>query len=362
MLNRLRRFPPLRFLITGGTAFIALWALAEPLVEFGVVKLESLGLKGYIVLALLSGVIALSFEFVRTRLHPVTVCQFNRVMAYLPLYIAQRHGFFAKEGLRVTIIDGNGDEPTWRAVASGDAEFGISDPVGMIRDDLTAGVVIATVLGKLPMWGVSRKSMTPIRSMDRFKNKRTSVFNEPTTQYALLKKALLDAKVSVNDHLVGHSPGSEMSGLLDDDIDIVLMLEPQATIAERAGAFRVFSAAKVVGPFLCTGCFTSKKFARLHPAAVQSFVNAMERATRLLHKDHLSVLKVVHEEFADIDRTKAELACIRMIDEGVFPTSVVVDPVAWQTAVKVWFPDNWQEYDFKDFVDNKFALKARQMK
>ncbi len=208
------------------------------------------------------------------------------------------------------------------------------------------------------MWGVSKKPMIPIRSMDRFKNKRTSVFQEPTTQYALLRRALLDAGADVDEHLTGHSPGSEMSALLDDEIDIVLMLEPQATLAEAAGAFRIFSAAQVVGPFLCTGCFTSKRFAEAEPDVVQSFVNAMEHATRLLHDDHLAALGVVHLEFADIDSTKAELASLRQLDDAVFPQSVAVDRLAWQNSVKVWFPDNWQKYNFEDYVDNRYAIKA----
>ncbi len=184
------------------------------------------------------------------------------------------------------------------------------------------------------------------------------VFQEPSTQYALLKRALLDADADVAEHLAGHSPGSEMSALLDDEIDIVLMVEPQATLAEAAGAFRVFSAAHVVGAFLCTGCFTSKRFAENEPEVVQAFVSAMERACRLLHEDHLAALGVVHLEFADIDATKAELASLRQLDEAVFPQTVAVDRLAWQNAVKVWFPDNWQEYDFEEYVDNRYAIKA----
>ena len=350
----------MRLSITAGSAFVALWAIAEPLGGFGAIELSSFGVKGYLAMAAISVFIAFAIESFRTRLHVVTVCQFSRLLAYLPLYVANHRGLFARHGLKLRIIDGHGDDPTWRAVANGDADFGISDPIGMIRDELTAGVVVGTVLGKIPMWGLSRKPMIPIRSMDRFKTRRTSVFNEPTTQHALIKRALLDAGASVEEHLVGHAPGSEMSGLLDDDIDIVLLLEPQATIAEREGASRVFSAASVVGSFLCTGCFTSKKFARDNPKVVQSFVNAMEDALRLIHSDHLAALKVVQKEFADLDRTKMELATLRMIDEGVFPPAIAVDPHAWQSSVKVWFPEDWQQYDFNDFVDNSYAQKATQ--
>jgi len=345
-------------MLSFGTAFGGIWAVAEPLGGFGVVQLGSYGASAYLALGLLAGSIAFGFEFIRTRLRQVTVCQFNRTLCYLPLYVAQHHHFFTQHGLRVTIINGHGDEPVWRKVASGEAQFGISDPIGMIRDDLTAGVVVTTVIGRLAMWGMARKPIVQIRSMERFKNKKISVYKKPTTQYALMKKALNDAHVAITEHLFEHSPGSEMGSLLDEEIDIVLMDEPRATIAEREGAYRVFSAPKVIGPFLCTGCFTSKRFAESNSDVVQSFVNAMELAVRFIHADHIGALKVVHQEFADLDKTKAELATLRMLDDGIFPLSVVVDQVAWQAAVKTWFPDNWQEYDYEDYVDNQFALAA----
>ena len=358
MTARLGRFVPARMLITGGSAFAALWTVAEPLGGFGVVNLGEWGLWAYLMLGLVAVGIAVVFEWFRTRLRAVTVCQFNRTLGYLPLYMAYRRRFFEMEGLRVTIVDGHGDEPVWKAVARADAQFGISDPVGMIKDDLTSGVLVATVLGKLGMWGLARKPMLPIRSMNRFKNRRTSVFREPTTQHAVIKRALEEAGSVVAEHLVGHSPGSEMGAILSDDIDIVLMDEPRATIAEREGAFRVFSAPKVIGPFLCTGCFTSRKFAEEHPDIVQAFVNGLQSALSLLHCDHLAALQVVEEEFADIDRTKRELATLRMLDDGIFPVSVAVDESAWQAAVKTWFPSNWQEYDYVDYVDPQFANVA----
>lgn len=358
MLSRLRRFIPFRMLMTAGPTFAALWTIAEPLGGFGIVALETLGLGAYVALGLVSVGIACTVELFRTRLRDVTVCQFHRSLGYLPLYVAQRRGFFTKNGLRVRIVEGHGDEPVWVAVARGDAQFGISDPVGMIRNHLTAGVVVGTVLGKLAMWGMARKPMLPIRSMDRFHNKKTSVFSEPTTQHALIRGALEAAGSSLEDHLVEHSSGSEIGALLDDDVDIVLMDEPRATIAEREGAFRVFSAPKVVGPFLCSGCFTSKKFAVENSDIVEAFVSSLQLALDLIHADHLSALQVAREEFPEIDRTKRELATLRMLDDEVFPASIAVEEGAWQAAVRTWFPETWREYEYLDYVDPKYASMA----
>ena len=245
-----------------------------------------------------------------------------------------------------------------RKVASGGADFGVSDPIGMIRDPITAGVVVATVVGRMAAWGVSKKQLEPIRSMDRFASLKTSVYRSPSTQHALLQKAVLDNGGKLEDCVFEHAPGSEMSPLQNNAVDVVWLPEPAATMAERAGASYVFSGPRVLGEFLCTGCYCSKKYAADNPEIVQAVVNAFDSAVQLIHWDHLAALDVVHHEFSHLPATKAELATMRMIDEEVFPENVAVDEDAWQSAVCVWFPGSWQNYSFSDYVDNHFAATS----
>jgi hypothetical protein len=66
----------------------------------------------------------------------ITVCQFDRAIMYLPMYMAERLGFFAEEGLRVRFINSHGDAATWEALVRGEADFGVSDPVAMLNNTL----------------------------------------------------------------------------------------------------------------------------------------------------------------------------------------------------------------------------------
>src|SRR4051794_9126962 len=59
---------------------------------------------------------------------PITICQYGDLLIYLPLYIAQDQKLFEREGVNVRFINGGGDDKTYAAVASGAAQFGVSDP------------------------------------------------------------------------------------------------------------------------------------------------------------------------------------------------------------------------------------------
>ncbi|MBA4027179.1 MAG: hypothetical protein C0473_02955, partial [Cyanobacteria bacterium DS3.002] len=59
---------------------------------------------------------------------PITIAQFGHVFLYMPLYVAVRKGFFKEEGLDVRLVSTGGDEKTFTAVITGNAQFGVSDP------------------------------------------------------------------------------------------------------------------------------------------------------------------------------------------------------------------------------------------
>src|SRR5579871_627825 len=88
---------------------------------------------------------------------PITICQYGDLLIYLPLYIAQEQGFFRKEGLDVKFINGGGDDKTYAAVASGAAQFGVSDPTftAIAREKGQPGVVVGTVVAGATYWGVT---------------------------------------------------------------------------------------------------------------------------------------------------------------------------------------------------------------
>ena len=94
----------------------------------------------------------------------VTIAQFGHVFLYMPLYVAIRKGFFEKHGLAVKLVSTGGDEKTFTAVATGNAQFGVSDPtfVAIAREHGKGGKVVAAVVRGVPFWVVTLKPESEI--------------------------------------------------------------------------------------------------------------------------------------------------------------------------------------------------------
>ncbi len=82
----------------------------------------------------------------------ITVAQYGHFLLYLPLYVAVDKGFFKEQGLDVKIISTGGDEKTFTAISSGNAQFGVSDPtfVAIARQRGQGGKVIAGIVRRVP--------------------------------------------------------------------------------------------------------------------------------------------------------------------------------------------------------------------
>jgi NitT/TauT family transport system substrate-binding protein len=82
-----------------------------------------------------------------TGLQKITIAQFGHVFLYMPLYVAVRNKYFEHEGLDVTLVSTGGDEKTFTAVSSGNAQFGVADPVftAVARERGQGGKVVASL-------------------------------------------------------------------------------------------------------------------------------------------------------------------------------------------------------------------------
>src|SRR5271170_5895410 len=90
----------------------------------------------------------------------VTIAQFGHVFLYMPLYVAIDKGFFKEKGLEVKLVSTGGDEKTFTAVASGNAQFGVSDPTfaAIAREHGQGGKVVAGIVRGVPFWVISFKN------------------------------------------------------------------------------------------------------------------------------------------------------------------------------------------------------------
>ena len=76
-----------------------------------------------------AAIVAISLGLIGTaagaepKLKPITIAQFGHVFLYMPLYVALDAGFFKEQGLEVKLVSTGGDEKTFTAVSTGNAQF-----------------------------------------------------------------------------------------------------------------------------------------------------------------------------------------------------------------------------------------------
>jgi NitT/TauT family transport system substrate-binding protein len=274
-----------------------------------------------------------------TQATPITICQYGDLLIYLPLYIAQDQGFFSKEGLDVKFVNGGGDDKTYAAVASGAAQFGVSDPTftAIAREKGQPGVVVGTVVAGATYWGVTwNDKIKPTKSVTGLKDLRIATYEAPSTNYALMAKSLQENSAGMGKaRIVQGSYGGLLAMLKAGNADVAMELEPVASIAVKQGARIVFSYPEMYGPFMLTGIYVLESYRDQHLREVQGVVNALERAMQFAHTDTQGAIKVAQRKFPEVGQDVLESAVTRMVKESTLPGHVSIDRAGWRNTINV---------------------------
>ena len=302
-------------------------------------------------------------------LSDITICQWGQTLIYLPLYIAQEEGYFKEEGLNVKVTNGGGDDLTWAAVTSGNAQFGIADPT-MIAVQKEAGGeegrIIGDIVQKVAFWAVTLdKNMPVITKPEGFKGQTIACFKFPNTANALALRTLQkgNLKLGTDAKIIGVNYEAVLAQLQNKEATISMVLEPAASQAELEGNAKVvYSYPEDWGVFAFTGLTTTKKFIDQHPETVQKVVRALDRAMKLAHSDLNKTVADAMKAFPDLKKEVVESAVKRMLQSGTLPKSITPNTEGWNKAIDVCKEVGKLKNapDAATMIDASFAQKLAQ--
>jgi len=267
----------------------------------------------------------------------VVVAQWGseKYLIYLPVYIAQEAGFFEDQGLNVSIEFSGNDDQVFAKVLRGDAQFGVGDPIftAVSRQQGADGLVVASIVDRVALWGVAQEPDF-IEDTVGFSGKRIGTFPRPSTTYTLLNDTI--SSDTVMDAAIVEIPiGNELALLESGSADIVMMLEPSASIAEAEGYSIVTSFPKIWGQFAFTGLTTTQSYADENNQTVLAMMAALQDAANLAHSDRERAVQIASELFPTIDGAVIESAVNRMLDDETLPRSVNLSKNSWVSSVRV---------------------------
>ncbi len=297
------------------------------------------------------------------KLKPITIAQFGHVFLYMPLYVAVRNGYFKEQGLDVKLVSTGGDEKTFTAVVTGNAQFGVSDPTfaAIARERGQGGKVVAGIVRGVPFWVVTfAKDIKKIAEPSGFKGYRIATYTAPSTSYAVMKKILQNSGKQVDARIVQGAFGTLLALLKANQADMALEIEPIVSVANQEGAHIVYCPASVLGDFAFTGLTVSDDFLKKNPDDIQKAVNAITRAMIYIQNNFEGTVSLACSEFKEVSEPVVRQALRRLIAQGTIPRSPVLTENAWNQAIglRKEIGDLKSAGSFAENVDMRFADKA----
>ncbi len=269
----------------------------------------------------------------------VTVAQWGqeKYLIYLPLYVAMEQGYFKKHGLDIKLKFSGNDDQVFATVIKGDAAFGVGDPIfaAIAQEKGFPARVIGTLVSGVAIWGVTKnQDMKVIENPSELAGLRIGTFPEPSTNYTLIKN-LIQKENLQGTKIIQSAIGSEIALLESDEADMVMQIEPLASISEAKGYKIVYSSPKFHGKFAFTGITTTKDYLDANKVIAQGFVKALDEAMQASHANPKLSIDVAVKLFPKLDKKIIENAINRMLEEETYPKHVAVDKEGWDNAVKI---------------------------
>lgn len=298
-------------------------------------------------------------------MHQIRIAQWGQLhLLYLPLYVAERTGLFAAQGLDANIYFAGNDDAVFAEVARGRADFGVGDP-GFVAMGQKLGHktrVVAALINNICNWGITQHAeIKPIVSEMDLVGLRIGCYPKPSTTYTLLSglKAR-HPKLLKTMHIVEAEIGHQAYLLASGQADLVLELEPMVSIALRQGLRLVCSMADFYGEFLFTGLMTSLKLIEEKPQIVERAVRALQHGLIVCRNEPAKAIAVAQGLFPTLGQGILGEAIGRMIQSQAWPEQTIILPKAWQASLKLrrQVGELKKIPPFESVIDNRFAYAA----
>ncbi|MBQ3156175.1 MAG: ABC transporter substrate-binding protein [Clostridia bacterium] len=317
---------------------------------------------------LLALTLSVPFAMAEGELKPITVAEPVHLIGYLPLYAAIHEGYFAEEGLDVSVVQATGGTHV-TAVVSGDAfaaiggvdsynfaNVGNEDPI----------IAIVNCVNRANVYLFARKGLAPASVSDEdmaafLKDKiiiagRYGGSPNVLTRY-LAKSVGLDPETDMT--LLENADASTVTAMLQyGQGDIGNGGEPQISEGVTAGIFEEpFVKFPDLGDYAYSVIGVKASAIENDPETCAAFVRAMLKALKAVQEDRTLAERVLLLEFPTLTEEGRKAALDRAYEDQLWSPDGVISREAVDTCMKVvsisgLFDGDW---DYDRMVDLQFV-------
>ena len=230
----------------------------------------------------------------------------------VPLLIAQRHGFFKKEGIKVELVEFESGEVVISAAIAGGLDAGVAGTVPILfaleNEEAIRIVRDGGHVGKAPhpYFGLCTRKDSDIRKTEHLRGKTVAVNGYRTTGSTLLLILTRRADVAGSVRVVTLPFGAMARGLQEGRIDAAMMIEPYIALGLADGQIEVLAGTEeIVSSFQSSLVFFARKYIDEGPENVKRFCAAYDRALDLISRNPAECRDFI-SEFTSIRRNRLE--------------------------------------------------------
>ena len=299
----------------------------------------------------------------------VTLNEVAHSIFYAPQYVAIEEGYFAEEGLDLTLVTGFGADKVLTALISGEADIGFMGAEASIyayQEGATDPAVnFAQLTQRAGNFLVAREEMPDFKWEDLKGKKvlggRKGGMPEMVFEY-ILKNNGIDpaADLEIDQSIDFGSTAAAFTG--DASAAFTVEFEPSATALEKEGAGYVVASLGVDSGYVPYTSYSAKtSFIDENPRVIQSFTDALQKGMDYV-QSHTpeEIAQVIAPQFPETDLDTLTTIVTRYYEQDTWKDNLVFEKDSFELLQDILESagELSERVDYEQLVTTEFAKSA----
>ena len=301
----------------------------------------------------------------------ITLNEVAHSIFYAPQYVAIEEGYFAEEGIDLTLVTGFGADKVMTALLSGEAEIGFMGSEASIYTYSggagDAPVNFAQLTQRAGNFLVAREEMPDFTWADLIGKDvlggRKGGMPQMVFEYILRKNGLDPQKDLTIDQSIDFGyTAAAFTG--DTSADFTVEFEPSATALEKEGAGYVVASLGVDSGYVPYTSYSAKtSYMEKNPEIIQKFTNALQKGMEYV-QSHTpeEIAEVIAPQFAETDLDTVTAIVKRYYDQDTWKSNLIFEKESFELLEDI-LEDSGElseRVSYEDLVTTKYAREAAE--
>lgn len=297
---------------------------------------------------------------------PLKIAIVSRTVFYVPVWIADRKGFFKDEGIEPSIEVYNNAERINEDLRSGKLQIAVSTPESVVVDAYHGGSLrlIAGNAERLPHFIIARPE---IKILQQLKGARVGVLSLQEGTTYLVQEVARAAGLTAADYqivAVGGAP-TRWKLLKEGKIDAGLQPFPLSYEAEAAGFSNLGPVSKYVSDYQFTSINLDEKWGDAHRKLVAAALRAIRRGQDYIAGHQREAAEIAAEELkcsvSDAERALQDTKRLKILSSDLSVSRAGIETV-FTTVKSVGLLPPDAQFDVGRIVDESYLKESASSK